>query len=121
MKTHMNLFDLKNNICCDDILQCVFNLNTLDFNVYQKLKEIGESRADILATEIKKERSTVYRSLQKLTCCGICKKITKTIPKGGYYHMYQCNDPKIIKSALDECIENWYTQMKKTLKNFDDL
>jgi len=38
-----------NNICCDDILKCVFDLNNLDIDVYNKLKKFGETRADELA------------------------------------------------------------------------
>lgn len=68
-------------ICCNDLIKCVFDLNELDLKVYKKLKKKGESRAEILAKHLKRERSTVYRSLQKLTCCGLCIKNNKNYQK----------------------------------------
>jgi predicted transcriptional regulator len=108
------------NISCKDVLQCVFELNKLDFNIYKILKIVGETRADALAKKMKKERSTVYRSLQKLTSCGLCKKKTKTIGSGGYYHIYSSNDPKKVKKDMESCIDRWYKEMKKTLKDFEE-
>lgn len=108
-----------NNICCDDITRCVFDLNNLDMEVYNKLKKFGEMRADELAKKIGKDRSTVYRSLQKLTCCNLCSKETKNISKGGYYHIYRCNDIRDAKKELEKCIDEWYHQMKNTVKGFE--
>lgn len=114
----MKYINQNQNICCDDVMQCILNLNNLDIEVYKTLKEKGEKRADQLAQYIGKERSTVYRSLQKLTCAGLCKKKTKTLTKGGYYHTYICNNKKTTKKQLEKCIDNWYLKMKNTLKEF---
>ena len=48
---------------CSDNISCVFDFNDLDLNVYMKLKEIGNSITDTIAKKLKKERSTVNRSL----------------------------------------------------------
>ena len=109
------------NICCDDILKCVFDLNILDIDVYNQLKKSGEIRADKLAKKINKDRSTVYRSLQKLICCNLCLKEKKNIIKGGYYHIYRCNKSSEAKKELEECIDNWYHQMKNTIKQLDNI
>lgn len=106
--------------CCEDVIKCVFELNESDIQTYKKLKKIGKTRADDLAKKIGKDRSTIYRSLQKLTCCGICSKQTKIIDKGGYYHTYQCNDIGETKQRLEKHIDNWYKQMKQTIKNLED-
>ena len=107
------------NINCKDVLQCVYDLNKLDFQIYKTLKDIGESRADNLAIKMKKERSTIYRSLQKLSSCGLCTKKTKTIDSGGYYHIYSCKDITKIRKEMETCIDTWYKHMKETLKNFE--
>jgi len=107
--------------CCEDVIKCVFELNESDIQIYKKLKENGKTRADKLAKKIGKDRSTVYRSLQKLTCCGICSKQTKIIEKGGYYHTYQCNDIKETKQRLEKQINDWYKQMKKTLNHLEEI
>ena len=115
----MKFIQSNQKICCNDVIQCIFDLNDLDIKTYKKLKEIGESRADELAKKIKKERSTVYRSLQKLTCSDLCTKETKTIEGGGYYHTYKCNDNKKIKEKIRNCIDEWYERMKVTIKELE--
>ena len=112
----MKFIKSSKDMCCDDIIQCVFDLNNLDLNVYKNLRELGEARTNVLAKKIKRERSTVYRSLQKLTSCELCTKKTKTIEKGGYYHVYKYNDSKETKEKIEQCIDKWYKQMKNTIK-----
>ena len=107
------------NISCKDVMQYIFELNKLDLEVYKKLKELEKSRADIIAKKMNKERSTVYRSLQRLTSCRLCTKKTRTIETGGYYHIYSCNDSKNIRKEIESCIDEWHRFMKKTLKDFE--
>ena len=103
-------------ICCDDVIQCIFDLNKLDIMVYTTLKETKQAKAQTIARNLNKERSTVYRSLQKLTCSGLCTKKTNTIEGGGYYHIYAINDAKEIKEKLENCVEDWCKKMKNTIK-----
>lgn len=102
-------------ICCDDVIKDIYDLNKLDIKVYKTLCKETELRTTQIAEQLKKERSTVYRSLQRLYCCGLCVKKTKTIPKGGYYHVYKAVEKKETKKNLEKCIEEWSEKMKKTL------
>ena len=115
----MRFLDTSKNICCDDVIRCIFDFNNLDINVYKKLKEDGELKAQELAYKLKKERSTVYRSLQKLTKCGLCIKKTNKIEAGGHYHTYECINSKLVKIKIESCINDWYKSMKNTLKVFE--
>jgi predicted transcriptional regulator len=107
---------MKTPVKCDEAIKCVFDLNTLDIRVYKKLKLIGPSRANELAKQLNRERSTIYRSLQKLTKANICKKSTKTLPQGGYYHVYQCCSIEKIQKEAKNCLDAWYSELKKTLE-----
>jgi len=118
---NMKFIQPKKDICCEDVLKCVFDLNKLDIKIYKILKKNREVRADSIAKKIGKDRSTIYRSLQKLTCCGICLKKTKKIDSGGYYHVYITNDIDFTKKKLEKCIDDWYYQMKETLKHFEEI
>ncbi len=106
---------------CDEAIKCVFNLNKLDLRVIKKLKQLGPTRASELAKHLKKERSTVYRSLQKLSKCGICKKSTKTLDQGGYYHEYECDTIEHIQQQAQQCLDSWYQNVKSTLKSLNEL
>ena len=101
---------------CDEAIKCVFDLNKLDLKVYKKLKELGPIRANELAQHLSRERSTVYRSLQKLSKCGICRKITKTLDRGGYYHVYECDSIENIQKQAQDCLDSWYEDVKETLE-----
>jgi predicted transcriptional regulator len=107
------------NIQCDDAVKCLFNLNNLDIIIYKTLQKTGEIRADELASLINRERSTVYRSLQKLIKCRMCLKKTKHLQRGGYYHVYECSNNKNIKKHAKKCLDEWYLSLKKTIEKFE--
>ena len=115
----MKLIKDYKNICCKDILKYVFDLNISDLEVYKKLKEVKESRADELAKKMGKERSTIYRSLQKLASCNLCTKTTMKIKTGGYYHIYSYNYEKEVREDLESCIDKWYNHIKQILQDFE--
>ena len=52
---------------CEDVMQCFFNLNAFELAVYMRLVKDGPKRSDDLAKKVKKDPTTVYRALQKLT------------------------------------------------------
>ena len=118
-KNEMKVIKIQSSIQCEDAIRCIFDLNDLDIKVFKILQNIGSGRADGIADIIKKERSTVYRSLQKLTKCGICDKKRKTLPEGGYYHVYELKTPNTVKKYAEDCLDTWYEKMKKTLQYFD--
>ena len=112
----MKSIKLDQKLCCNDLIQCIFDLNKLDIQIYKEMQKTKEVRPQTLVKKLKKERSTIYRSLQKLTCAGLCTKNTKTIESGGYYYIYKCKNPLDIQKHLDVCIDDWYKKMKKTIK-----
>lgn len=105
---------------CRDLVQCAFNLNDFEIEVYRKLLEIGPSRADTLGEALKKDRSTVYRALQKLLSCGLAYRETRVLERGGYFHVYIPLSKNLLKEKLQECISNWQAQMKNLLAKFDE-
>ena len=107
------------DVNCSNVLECAFDLNKADVKVYRQLKEVGSSRVEDIAQKLNKDRSTVYRSLQKLVSCEICVKETRTIEKGGYYHIYCCADIKKIKEKMKECIDEWYKHIENIFVRFE--
>ncbi len=111
---------LMNSESCHDLVQCAFSLSEFDLEVYQKLHESGPIRADGLAEIIGRDRSTVYRSLKKLLSCGLCDRETKSLEKGGYYHLYRAVSKEQVKSKLQECISDWHERMLKALSALEE-
>jgi len=104
---------------CNNIMQCIFDLNKADIEVFKTLNTLGKSRVEAISKKLKKDRSTVYRSLQKLVSCEICIKETKTIEQGGYYHIYCCTDIKAIKQKMKRYVDEWYSHIENTLAQFE--
>jgi len=114
----MRFLDINKPLCCDDMIQCIFNLNNLDLKVYHIIKEKKEQKISNIAQILKKDRSTIQRSIKRLISCGLFKKKINKLSKGGYFYTYQLNEDKIIKQKIEKCIDKWYIKMKKLLKEY---
>ncbi len=104
---------------CEDVMQCFFNLNEFEIGLYLKLVNESPQRSDKMAKKVGKDATTVYRALQKLISCGICFRDTKTIDRGGYYHVYSAISPELVRKKINDCIDQWNITMKKALEEFD--
>ena len=105
---------------CNDIIQCSFGLSDFDLDVFRAMIKFGPIRADDLANKMKKERSPVYRALQRLTTCNMCYRETKYLQKGGYYHLYSAISKKILKHKLEQCVNEWNNRIQDALTHFDE-
>lgn len=105
---------------CHDLVQCAFSLGEFEVDVYDKLLQSGPLRADELAGKVGRDRSTVYRALQKLMTCGMVHRETKSIERGGYYHVYRAISREMLRGRLEKCVEDWYTRMQNVLEKFTE-
>ena len=105
---------------CQDLVQCAFSLAEFEVEVYYQLSQSGPLRADELATKMGKDRSTVYRSLQKLMTCGMVYRETKSIERGGYFHVYKAIGKELLRERLERCVNDWYSHMQEVLSRFGE-
>ena len=105
---------------CEDLVQCAFSLNEFELLIYRKLVEVGSSRADEIAEAMGRDRSTVYRSLQKLLSCGMVFRETRSIERGGYFHVYIPISKQMMKEKLERCVEDWHKRMLGMLAKFGE-
>lgn len=103
---------------CHDLVQCAFSLGDFEVEVYETLLGTGPVRADDLAHKMGKDRSTVYRALQKMMTCGMVYRETKSIERGGYYHIYRAISKQKLKQKLEICVNDWYSRMQEVLNRF---
>ena len=103
---------------CNDLVQCAYSLNEFEVEVYDKLLENGPVNANELADLMGKDRSTVYRALQKMLTCEMVFRETRSIPRGGYYHVYRAISRKELRVKMESCVESWYQKMKHALEQF---
>ncbi len=104
---------------CTDLLRCMYNLSDMDMEVLRLLLAEGPFRAEDLAERLGKDRSTVYRSLQKLVSCQVISKETKSLERGGYYHVYATVPRDVLRERLEHCVEEWHSRVSMLLDRFD--
>lgn len=117
MRTQVSFTNISN---CKDIVQCAFSLNDFEIEVYKGTLAHGPIRADDLADKMGRDRSTVYRALQRLLTCGMCYRETRSLRKGGYYHVYMSISKEELRKKLISCVEEWNMRMQKALSHFDE-
>ncbi|MFW5898473.1 MAG: helix-turn-helix domain-containing protein [Candidatus Saliniplasma sp.] len=105
------------NVNCENVLECLFDLSKLDKRVLNILNEGGEYRSKDLAEELEKDQSTVYRSLENLVRCGLVYKEKRTIRKGGYYFLYSSRPIDKIREEAEECLEDWYSKIRSSIED----
>ena len=72
-----------------------------------------------LTQEVDRDKSTVFRSLQKLVALGICVKETKTIKEGGLYHIYSAIDIESFKLETEKRIKELEKSFHRILRKFE--
>ena len=95
---------------CEDLLSCVYDLNKLESEAYFALLA-KPAKMDELAAALRRERSTVYRALQKLVTLQLVVRDTLSLPGGGYCHVYAPVSP----DAVARRVEAWRDTLALTL------
>jgi predicted transcriptional regulator len=98
----------------------MYALTDLDQEVLKRLLREGPMKAEDLADSLERDRSTVYRSLQKLVSCQVASKESRSLERGGYYHVYSAVPKDLLRDRLEHCIEDWHTRMRDLLSRFDE-
>ena len=113
-----------------DLTAFLYNLSPLDLEILLFLIKINPKGISLqdLAGAMDKDKSTVFRSLQRLASKGIVRKETRPLKERGYYHMYSSidranfkmntqNRVADIKKSLDRLLKSFEPDLERTLKS----
>ncbi len=100
----------------EDMIKYIFGLKSLDLETYKTLLLYGPLTTEGLGEIVKREKSTVYRSLQNLIACGIAYRKKRSIESGGYYYEYMPIESGEVKQVLKKNIDEWYNQINKLVE-----
>jgi predicted transcriptional regulator len=67
-----------------------------------------------------RERSTAYRSIQRLLGAGILQKEQINYDHGGYYHVYRVADSSDMAQHMQRMLNDWYAQVGQLIQEFED-
>lgn len=106
---------------CEGVLGCLYGLRELERECYSVLVDASSPlTVDEIADEIDRERSTAYRSVQRLCAIGFVRKEKIDYEDGGYYHVYQPADPAQVAHDMQQTLNSWYAKMGQLIGEFEE-
>jgi predicted transcriptional regulator len=111
---------LQQDMVCEGLLECFHGLKQLDKACYQELVDASEPlTVDEIAAAVDRERSTAYRSVQRLLSAGFIQKEQVNYEDGGYYHVYRPTDPAEVADDMQRMLNDWYVKMGQLIDEFE--
>jgi predicted transcriptional regulator len=110
------------NATVKDLFIQLYDLSPLDLDILFMLisKKNEEPRTlDQVSKDTDRDRSTTFRSLQKLVGLGLCVKETKTIKEGGYFHVYSVVDMETFRAETERRVKDLQKSLDRLLKKFE--
>lgn len=111
------------NATVKDLFIQLYDLSPLDLDILFMLiskKNEGPMTLEEVSKMTNRDRSTTFRSLQKLVTLGLCIKETKTIKEGGYYHVYSVVDMETFKIETERRVRDLQRSLDRLLKKFEN-
>jgi predicted transcriptional regulator len=98
----------------------LYDLSPLDLDLlFIMIKEAKPLTLEELSNKADRDKSTVFRSVQKLVSAGICIKETRTIREGGYYHVYSAVDMETFKVETETRVKDLQKSLDRLMKKFE--
>jgi predicted transcriptional regulator len=120
MKSSMS-DQLQQDMACEGLLECFHGLKQLDRECFRTLVAAEEPMTvDEIADAVDRERSTAYRSVQRLLQTGFLRKEQVNYDQGGYYHVYSPTDPSKVADEMQRLLNDWYAKMGQLIQEFED-
>jgi predicted transcriptional regulator len=111
---------LQQDMECEGLLECFHGLKQLDRDIFHALVETQEAlTVDEIADAVDRERSTAYRSVQRLLQAGFIQKEQVNYDQGGYYHVYRLSDPSNVADDMQRLLNDWYAKMGQLIREFE--
>jgi predicted transcriptional regulator len=113
------------NSTVKDLFIYLYNLSPLELDILLTLITQRSNNDKIFMTleeltqKLDRDKSTVFRSLQKLVSLGICLKETRTIKEGGLYHAYSAIDIESFKLETEKRVKELEKSFNRILKKFE--
>jgi len=110
---------LQQDMECEGLLECFHGLKELDREIFGVLVDADEMlTVDEIADAVDRERSTAYRSIQRLVQAGFVQKEQINYEQGGYYHVFRPTDPDRMADEMQRMLNDWYAKMGQLVQEF---
>jgi predicted transcriptional regulator len=109
------------NSTLKDLFLYIYDLSPLEMDLLITLVK-GEKTMTLeeLAKQADRDKSTVFRSLQKLVTLGIISKETRTLNVGGYSHIYRAIPIEMFKLETEKRVKELEASLNRLMKKFEN-
>jgi predicted transcriptional regulator len=109
------------NATAKDLLIYLFDLAPLDVDMlFLLMKNKKPMMLEEVAKKLSRDKTTVFRSAQKLVSIGLCIKDTRTLKGGGYYHVYSVVNFETFKQQTELRIKEIQGSFERIMQKFED-
>lgn len=109
----------KSSARCSDLLCCFFDLNDLEAKLFYTVAARPGITLDILSQKTGRDRTTIFRCLQKLISVGLIYKEMDSLDKGGRISHYYPSEISDVKKMVEARIDSLKSSMEKLLSDFE--
>lgn len=111
--------NLREDMDCEGLLECIHGLKDLDREVFEVLATSEEPlTVDEIAEAVERERSTAYRSIQRLLQAGFAQKEQINYEDGGYYHIFRPSNADAIADDMQRMLDDWHAKIGQLIEEF---
>lgn len=104
---------------CTELLVCLYDLKQTDIDALREVARWVQVTLDEVSGKLKRDRSTVHRSLSKLVSLNLVYKRVKTLDGGGYYHVYALAEEPQIREQARVRVAEIIAGLERLVDNFE--
>ena len=103
----------------NDVMRCVFKIKDYEIEVYFYLLDHPGSTIAEVSEFLKKDRSSIQRSLQTLMDKGMINRKFRVLGVGGFAYIYTATPLEETKKIMERELQVWYNMMNKLVMKFE--
>jgi predicted transcriptional regulator len=106
-------------VSLEEILRCSFGLNKTELIIMkQLLKNRGEHAIEEIMKNVKKDRTTIQRSVKKLFEKELINRRQINLEKGGYIFVYSAKPKRQLKEKVYKIFESFKEMVGKEIQKW---
>lgn len=102
-------------------LKCALDISCLDFEVYLALLNKNPATIEEISDYVKRDKSTVYKSIQRLLERGLIERDYRILRSGGYRYLYKPIPFPEFKKIMIKSLETWGKKLMESLASIEKM
>ncbi len=103
----------------NDVIRCVFKIKDYEIEVYFYLLDHPESTIAEVSESLKKDRSSIQRSIQTLMDKSMINRKFRVLGVGGFTYIYIALPLEETKKIMERELQIWYNMMNGLVTSFE--